>query len=312
MLAVTQPACSNDDYYMRKVQGPFIVVYTINPCEQVPMWLAYLERWFQKYGVSFCYRHPQQSVDEALVLESLGILLWNGTLPVFDTLKANFDASGIKYSFVECGFFPQTQHIYFDKQGINAQCSLNTEPLTWLPENVDEVVSQQRALFFEDVPTYTQLSNYIFVPLQLGDDSNIQLHSRFVNGMQEFVDYIETIYPTETIVFKAHPRDTNRYTSKSSNSYWSTECSKSLVKGAKKVHGINSTVLFEAELYGVETDIEGDCLLTRHDSDKKAMLAALILWQFNIINGDFCLSKIAERSYLALNKIIERHLLLLD
>ena len=297
----------NDDYYARVVRGPYIIVYTINPREQVPMWIAHLERWFQRHGVAICYQNPQQSVDEQLVLESLGVLLWNGTLPVFDSLKAHFDASNVKYSFVECGFFPQTEHIYFDKYGINVKSSLNTAPLTWLPENAIEIVEQQRKVFFKGVPTYTELRDYIFVPLQLGDDSNIQLHSRFVNGMQEFVDYIESIYPTETIVFKAHPRDKNRYSSKNRNSHWSTDCSKSLIKGAKKVHGINSTVLFEAELYGVETEIEGGCLLTRQDSNKKAMLAALILWQFNIFNEEFSLSKIAERSYLELDEIIERY-----
>ena len=70
------------------------------------------------------------------------------------------------------------------------------------------------------------------------------------------------------------------------------------------MHGINSTVLFEAELYGVETIIEGDCLLTRHADRKSELLSALMLWQFDVRQQDFCVEKIAQRTYLALDHYI--------
>ena len=38
--------------------------------------------------------------------------------------------------------------------------------------------------FFQEVTPHAEQHTYIFIPLQLGDDSNIQLHSRFVNGMK--------------------------------------------------------------------------------------------------------------------------------
>ena len=69
------------------------------------------------------------------------------------------------------------------------------------------------------------------------------------------------------------------------------------------MHGINSTVLFEAELFGIETIIEGDCLLTRHANHKAEMLAAIILWQFDVSLMDYSLEKIAARSYLRLMNI---------
>lgn len=105
-------------------------------------------------------------------------------------------------------------------------------------------------------------------------------------------------------MFKAHPRDTLSYTTVSRNSHWSASCSRSLIKSAKRVHGINSTVLFEAVLYGTETIIEGDCLLSRHADKQQKLLSALILWQFDLTQSSLSLKKIAQRSYLALDNYL--------
>ena len=291
----------NSAFYQTQPEQPYVVIFTLNPVEQVPIWLSGLADWFQKYGISLVYRHPLQALPVEFFQQSLGTLLWSGSVPVFEPLKQFLRANDLKFSFIECGFFPQTQHIYFDRQGINVESSLAANDLDWLPKDVAPILQYKRDVFFQDVPTYSGQQDYIFVPLQLAQDSNIQLNSRFVNGMQEFIDYIESLYPDETLVFKRHPRDHTSYQISSKRSYWSTDCSRALIKGAKKVHGINSTVLFEAELYGAETIIEGDCLLTRHADRKSELLSALMLWQFDVRQQDFCVEKIAQRTYLALD-----------
>ena len=291
----------NSAFYQAQPEQAYVVLFTLNPVEQVPIWLAALADWFQNYKISLVYRHPLQALPVEFFQQSLGTLLWGGSAPVFEPLKQFLHANGLKFSFIECGFFPQTQHIYFDRQGINVDCSLAFDPLHWLPKDATSMLQHKRDTFFQNVGTYSEQQDYIFVPLQLAQDSNIQLNSRFVKGMQEFIDYIESLYPDETLVFKRHPRDNTQYQLGPKRRYWSADCSRALIKGAKKVHGINSTVLFEAELYGAETLFEGDCLLTRHSARKSELLSALMLWQFDVQQQDFCLEKIAQRSYLALD-----------
>lgn len=305
---------ANQVFYQSSAIEPYVVMFTLNPVDQVPIWISHIQSCFGMHGITLVYRHPLQVLPAEFFGNSLGVLLWNGTLPIFDTLKAFLDENSIKYSYVECGFFPQTDHVYFDRQGINVDCSLANDDLSWLPSNINEIIHEKSEVFFKDVPIYRQHEAYIFVPLQLAHDSNIQLHSRFVNGMQAFVDYIESQYPNEVIVFKAHPRDPNHYKSASSKSYWSNACARSLIKGAKKVHGINSSVLFEAQLYGAETVIEGDCLLTRHNAHRDKILAAIILWQFELASAStpanrrnqqrLSLAKISQRSHLRLHALL--------
>lgn len=291
----------NAPFYQASPTGLYVIVYTINPVDQVPIWLSTVESWFKPHGISFIYRHPAQAVPLALFENSQGVLLWNGTLPVFTQLKAWLNSHHIAYSFVECGFFPQTQHVYFDKQGINVECSLATDDLRWLPENASALLANKEHEFFDSVLAYCEHEDYIFVPLQLGDDSNIQFNSRFTSGMQPFIDYIENLYPSENIVFKAHPRDNNTYSSALATSYWSDACAKSLIKGAKKVHGINSTVLFEAELWGVETIIEGDCLLSRHKLQKRALLEAIVCYQHDLKGPAPDIECILDKTYIRLD-----------
>jgi hypothetical protein len=300
-MASTSITPCNSAFYQAKPEQPYVVLFTLNPVEQVPIWLSALADWFKQYNIALVYRHPLQSLPVEFFKQSLGTLLWGGSVSEFEPLKQFLRAHGLQFSFIECGFFPQTQHLYFDRHGINVDSSLAANDLSWLPEDLAPILQHKRELFFQDVPTYSEQQNYVFVPLQLAQDSNIQLNSRFVNGMQEFIDYIEALYPDDTLVFKRHPRDNTSYQLSSTRSYWSADCSRALIKGAKKVHGINSTVLFEAELFGVETIIEGDCLLTRHADRKSELLGALMLWQFDVKQQDFCVEKIAQRTYLALD-----------
>ena len=294
----------NLPFYCSAPTRPYIICFTINPVDQVPIWLASIATWFSQYEIDLVYRHPCQILSVEFFQQSLGTLLWNGTLPIFTPLKQYLVDHDIQFSFVECGFFPQTQHVYFDRMGINVESSLAQDDLRWLPENFTSILQQTRERFFQDVALDAEHQDYIFIPLQLSNDSNIQLHSRFGSGMQTFIDYIEACYPNDTLVFKKHPRDSAEYHITSNRSFWSTACSRALIKGAKKVHGINSTVLFEAELYGTETIIEGDCLLTRHANCKNELLSAVILWQFDLTQMNFSLDKIAQRSFLALDKYL--------
>ena len=124
-------AC-NSAFYQTEPEQPYVVLFTLNPVEQVPIWLAALADWFQKYGISLVYRHPLQPLPVEFFKQSLGTLLWSGSVPQFEPLKHFMRSHGLKFSFVECGFFPQTRHLYFDRQGINVDSSLAANDLRWL------------------------------------------------------------------------------------------------------------------------------------------------------------------------------------
>ena len=142
--------------------------------------------------------------------------------------------------------------------------------------------------------TETASEDYIFVPLQIESDSNIQRHSRFSNGMQEFIDFIESYYKTEKIVFKAHPLDTKASSYRLRKGIWSSASSLDLIMHAKCVHGINSSVLSEAALYGVPVIAEGDCLLKAHDNQQEKLIAAIIARQFNTNETHFDAKKLSR------------------
>ena len=117
--------------------------------------------------------------------------------------------------------------------GINVHSSLAHADFSDLPADVTTFAAKTPAIFQEVAP-HAEQHPYIFIPLQLGDDSNIQLHSRFVNGMQEFINYIEACYPDDCLVFKKHPRDNHEYQLFVHVALGPTACCRALIKGAKK------------------------------------------------------------------------------
>lgn len=298
ILDISAAMLNNWSFYHDAPQIPYIILFCTNPVDRHPMWSHAFQTWLNEQGIRLIYRHPLQRVDSNLLAQSEGVVFWGGSISCFDLIKRQLQDLDIPYSFCECGFFPQADYMYFDPCGINVESALAGDDLAWLPTDYLSILSQKRQEFFDPIPAYSELKDYTFIPLQMAKDSNIQSHSRFTQGMQEFIDYIENLYPNETLIFKAHPRDPSHYQLNAKNSSWSNASSQSLIKSAKRVHGINSTVLFEAALFGVEVITEGDSLLVRHQHQYDKLLAAMILRQCNVKKGDFSKAKLTQFSHL--------------
>lgn len=289
----------NLSYYLKQpVLQRYIVVFSTNPSEHHEKWLIFFQKWLEKLSIDVVYRHPLQKYDDDLLSYSLGVLLWNGSSGGFKFIKEKLNSQKLKYSFVECGFFPQKDYFYFDKQGVNASSQLGSDELLWLPDNYKEIVSRFRDTFFKSVIRAKGLDDIVFIPLQLESDTNVLKNSRFKNGMQEFINYIETFYGDKKLVFKAHPKDPKISTYILSKGEWSNESSLSLIKSASIVHGINSTVLFEAALYGVKIVAEGSCLLNVNVDNQQRILAAILLRQFSVNTCEFNVENISKFSFL--------------
>jgi hypothetical protein len=79
---------------------------------------------------------------------------------------------------------------------------------------------------------------------------------------------------------------------------FSEEDSRSLIMSSKLVHGINSSVLYEAVLAGVPVVVEGECLLKHHAAKADKLLAAMVFRQFDIEHSEFDVDKIEQFSHL--------------
>lgn len=222
------------------------------------------------------YYYPQYT-------DSRDVIFFSGQRELYDIGRDIFKEK--RSTYMEYGFFPQYEHFYMDKIGVNQDSSLMVDDLDWVEKSHLQNVEKVKKHFL--INFRHEAANYVLVPLQVPDDPNIMKCSRFKNGMQEFIDYIVAYYPTtESIVFKAHPKDPYRKT----YNYWGKTSSEvpflELLSCAKHVHGITSSTLYEAVLAGVDVILEGNSILAQHTHQKHKLLAAIIDRQVSIMEKD--------------------------
>lgn len=188
-------------------------------------------------------------------------------------------------TYIEFGFFPQSNYYYLDKRGVNNYCELMDDSLDWV-ERVH--LDRLRDLRSEFLSKFKRRSrDYVLVPLQVPDDANVIYASRFINGMQEFIDYICDFYPKGTkIVFKAHPKDRHRKSYNYHGHFDSDLPFLTLLKNAHSVHGITSSTLYESALAGVPVISEGESLLNQHAGQIEKLLAAMVDRQIHVQQSD--------------------------
>jgi hypothetical protein len=270
----------NIDYLTnRNVTKKYKVIIDINPAEHVEYWLKNLIVENRKKGVDIQVYHPLDDMDDDVLTTAIDVLIWNGSTPIFKLIKNKLHSLKVHFKYIECGFFPQNEFYYIDCDGINAQRSIAHSPLNWVTKEMERAVTGLTKTYFANMVAIEYESEYIFIPLQMPNDSNVQENSLFVNGMQEFIDYIQCQYTNVLLIFKVHTKDKMCYTT---SGRFVNEDSRGLVMGAKLVHGINSTVLFEAALLGKPLKAEGDCLLNHLYADHITVLAAILATQTHI------------------------------
>jgi hypothetical protein len=245
---------------------------------------AYLSQLFtalRTAGVKVKLHHPLDVLSDQYLSAAESVIVWNGSSSTFLPIMQRLEALNVPLTFAECGFFPQSQYFYFDQLGVNDQSQLKLDNLNWVTAEHINALETIRSLFFAGVTPYPD-SGYIFVPLQVPNDSNILNNSSFTSGMQAFIDFIEKKYSSEKIIFKAHPKDRMKSTYSLKHGTFSEDNSRSLILSAKLVHGINSSVLYEAALAKKAVIAEGNCLLTSVTAPIESILAAMVARQHHI------------------------------
>jgi hypothetical protein len=193
---------------------------------------------------------------------------------------------GVPYTIAEIGFFPQRDHFFLDRKGINAASFLMEDDLSWIgPSHLQRYREFRDAYLGER--RHTGRNRYVFCPLQLAGDTNILLYSPF-KTMQAFIDHAERTFPGEPIVFKRHPKDPCRtYRVSPGNTLLQEGDLHQAMSDARLVYGINSTALYEAVMLGVPTRAVGEGLLKRPHDRPEILVAALVDQQISVKERDY-------------------------
>jgi len=208
---------------------------------------------------------PSRSIDDCDF-----IIVWNGSFGFQrDNISIIKSRIGARLLFAECGWFPGApisfsgKTMYLDRKGINAESEIRD----FRPGPISEQRTEALYKCLQACGPYERSTekpeNFTFVPLQVDSDTNIVSNSRFSN-MQEFVHFCE-YYINGPIVFKKHPRRRGDELQARRSVIVSDVDTTSLVRNARQVVGINSTVLLESLAIGKKVAACGVGLFTNHN-----------------------------------------------
>jgi len=180
------------------------------------------------------------------------LFMWNGNLGQEKQISERCKTLGIPVYYMELGWLPQCGTFYFDRKGVNYSSSL----LDWKHQELtteQKLETRARITFYLNnharVTGTRELRDFVFVPFQVENDSQIIRFSSHIKKMQQLVDYVCS-FVDGTIIFKTHPKDNIRgikypkrcklYTSGTTHDF---------LEKCKYVVTINSTVGIEALVY---------------------------------------------------------------
>lgn len=282
----------------RKPNGkPYVLFVALAHSGPMRLWLENFSRWLDSQGLSIVAQHPLSSIDDSLIQNAAFLLIWNGATQHFEKILQQAKRLNQEPTYIECGFFPQLKHFYFDRNGVNLDSQLMKDKLDWLNDHDLMQVKQYRQALFGNIPHDTD-DDYIFIPLQIESDSNIQLHSRFQHGMQEYIDFIASQHPEQRLVFKPHPKDTESDRYNTHHGIISHDDTLTLIAHSSLVRGINSSVLFEAALFGKLVLSDGESLLNHPCGDHQRIIAAMLARQYQVDETHFHINKLSRFSHM--------------
>lgn len=241
-------------------------------------WLHPVRQRLTEKGLSWRCIHPLDEHRSHFIRRARAVIVWNGSQCIYKDFLMECQLNDVPVTFTECGFFPQTEHFYFDKAGVNLNSQLLKDDLSWLTAHDIEVAQHYRYQLFQE--RQSRDKGYVFVPLQIASDSNIQNHSRFVDGMQQYINFVLSQHDPEKILFKVHPKDQYANNYEFYGAAVSCADTLDLIADAALIRGINSSVLFEAALFGKQVKADGDCLLNNNSADGVRVVQALIARQY--------------------------------
>ncbi|WP_153012335.1 capsular polysaccharide export protein, LipB/KpsS family [Type-E symbiont of Plautia stali] len=184
------------------------------------------------------------------------ILFHNGLHPIYKDALEKIKDLKIPIIYSELGWFPQKDHIYFDKWGTNGQsyiASMTAEQLC-------------KKTFRHNNESHEVTGEYALIVTQLENDTNLIVNSpRFKNNIN-FLKHVISKIPSGTkIIIKPHPLDKNveryEFLENEKIKLVTDTSTDILLKNAHSLIGINSTVLLQALKFDVNIYAYGRSIL---------------------------------------------------
>jgi capsule polysaccharide modification protein KpsS len=231
------------------------------------------------YLCPFAWQGNQLEIYKAIENSDV-VYIWNSLEPCVQWFVDICNVLNKDYLFIENGFIPQSNFYHLDTQGIIKHSSLN-QSLDWLSNKDEENAINYLTQFINNKYHKMERRNFILCPLQIPWDTSIYLCSKYKN-MEEFIWDVHNNNPKEILVIKPHPKQLNPKFSQDLLKHPQikiiTDSSLPTIqfaRAAKKVIGINSTILYETLAIDCPTEAYGECPIRTHNSSKKVLYAAM-------------------------------------
>ncbi|MFY8350609.1 capsular biosynthesis protein [Pseudoalteromonas sp. SSM20] len=230
------------------------------------------------------------------------VVVWNGKKLPNQTVVCAAESLNIPVMFFENGLVPNTTCL--DPKGVNYLSSLPKSPSFYLEReltgvalaSIEQAKNHKKRL--ADNPIESLPEEYIFVPFQVPNDTQVVVHSPWIKTMEQLFDEVMKAvdalpYSNLKVVFKEHPNWPKKFThlhnahaqAVFANNVKATE----LIKNAKATITINSTVGLETlQLGGKLITLGNACyalpgmVLAANSADQLVeQLSAVMEWQPN-------------------------------
>lgn len=267
------------------------------------------------------------------------VVVWNGKKLPNQTVVCAAESLNIPVMFFENGLVPNTTCL--DPKGVNYLSSLPKSPSFYLERELTGVAlatieqAKNHKKRLADNPIESLPEEYIFVPFQVPNDTQVVVHSPWIKTMEQLFDEVMKAvdalpYSNLKVVFKEHPNWPKKFThlhnahaqAVFANNVKATE----LIKNAKATITINSTVGLETlQLGGKLITLGNACyalpgmVLAANSADQLVeQLSAVMEWQPNVqlierfldyVNGVYAIPQAWRRADTQHIKAIENRLL---
>jgi capsule polysaccharide export protein KpsC/LpsZ len=242
----------------------------------------------RRYAEERGYEYQWQGVTSELFRSASVIkysslaVIWNGLQYGGPLATRMCRRRGIPVCYIEWGLLPQKGSFNVDPCGLCGD-SILARDVSWVTKADMERLYQVRADLQKKYPI--ENGDHVLAPLQIENDTQILYFSTY-RVMEEFIQDVEAMYPTERIIARPHPK------SSAARSFARAEVDGSgdfLAAAAKAgvVVGITSTCLYEAGILGVPVVALGDHPLRQQPKHlHERVLAGALALRIDRATGD--------------------------
>lgn len=207
------------------------------------------------------------------------IVIWNGEHAMQQNAANAIRDRQQNLSFLEVGFFPQSENLLLSQNGSVGGNLFLGEILNELNEAEASELDKFADAYFKDRKPASDVkpTDPVLALFQLEDDFAIRNYSPF-GSMQAFAEHVERMFPTSgtAIQLRPHPLDKGKRVATKRGTVVTGDSLADQFSQASQVVGINSTALYEAALYGLPVTALGACPLRDHPASHRAIVAELM------------------------------------